>query len=618
MTLTYPQQAFHHSPQHYAANKYVWDDGLFREALIVRREPRMTNDVAPDWRQWTIEGKVRLSALFESVSRGDLYTLQPFSLRSASHQHIRPPPVLQGFRDLRSAGRVARWRALRRSWLAASCRPSVGSDRRIKLARTWATYSCQPNPCPTSLIQQARGLSHGTLGIHQVRDARSDCLQSVLTLRFLYGRNGAFVSLGILIILVGLSIIASGIAYDSIYDWASQVSRPIHQLTDVILPFAEVANQGIPCIGSGSVNIIWGPGTNSFRVYGGASSPSTGTLNDVSGLQRSSIGEVKLSFLSHLWSEVGACCTEEKEKDHRTLNPEMQVEVDDLNLVTFVMSARILYHIPTVDASNRMLQHNTRATTASAWASAEACHNLSAILTNRFEQGAKIDHSTMEIHPASATHTHTIILLHGRDSIAAEFAAEFLESQASDARTLPERFPHVKWVFPGATPQRAARFACEMSQWFDMHSTTEPHARADEQDLRASVRQIIDVVGAETALVGAERVVLGGISQGCAVGVHALLHDGVRLAGFVGWCGWLPRGYATASATAGGARETPVLLGHARDDEVIDVSYGAEMRDALRGIGMDVRWCQYEDGGHWVNEPRGIDDFVEFLEERGF
>lgn len=38
-------------------------------------------------------------------------------------------------------------------------------------------------------------------------------------------------------------------------------------------------------------------------------------------------------------------------------------------------------------------------------------------------------------------HTHTVILLHGRDSTATEFTEEFFESQASDDRTLPEMFP---------------------------------------------------------------------------------------------------------------------------------------------------------------------------------
>jgi hypothetical protein len=31
-------------------------------------------------------------------------------------------------------------------------------------------------------------------------------------------------------------------------------------------------------------------------------------------------------------------------------------------------------------------------------------------------------------------------------------------------------------------------------------------------------------------------------------------------------------------------------------------------------IGMPVTWREYADGGHWINEPQGIDDTVKFLQ----
>jgi hypothetical protein len=27
-----------------------------------------------------------------------------------------------------------------------------------------------------------------------------------------------------------------------------------------------------------------------------------------------------------------------------------------------------------------------------------------------------------------------------------------------------------------------------------------------------------------------------------------------------------------------------------------------------------VEWHDYEDGGHWINEPKGVDDFAGFLQ----
>ena len=53
---------------------------------------------------------------------------------------------------------------------------------------------------------------------------------------------------------------------------------------------------------------------------------------------------------------------------------------------------------------------------------------------------------TMEIVQPTASHTHTIIFLHGRGSDGPEFASEFFVSRASNKKTLPEMFPQIKWV----------------------------------------------------------------------------------------------------------------------------------------------------------------------------
>jgi pimeloyl-ACP methyl ester carboxylesterase len=134
--------------------------------------------------------------------------------------------------------------------------------------------------------------------------------------------------------------------------------------------------------------------------------------------------------------------------------------------------------------------------------------------------------------------------------------------------------------------------------------------------------------------------------------VHALLAQGRALGGFVGVSGWCPfeaRVGAAAAAAAGreaggGAarvrrvREilasdrgggygvesaegedegaclaTPVFLAYCRDDDVVPVVNGEQLRERLRGLGMEVQWRDYKEGGHWVNEPEGVDDLIRFL-----
>ncbi|KAG9228408.1 hypothetical protein BJ875DRAFT_489898 [Amylocarpus encephaloides] len=60
--------------------------------------------------------------------------------------------------------------------------------------------------------------------------------------------------------------------------------------------------------------------------------------------------------------------------------------------------------------------------------------------------------------------------------------------------------------------------------------------------------------------------------------------------------------------------ETPIFLSHSRDDDVVPITNGKNSL-TLEKLGMVVSWKQYKDGGHWVNEPQGVDDIVVFIRD---
>lgn len=254
------------------------------------------------------------------------------------------------------------------------------------------------------------------------------------------------------------------------------------------------------------------------------------------------------------------------------------------------------------------------------------------------------------VEPAEGhTHTHTIIFLHGRDSTSVEFADELFESEASEPkdkpRTLRDLFPTVRWVFPTAPVLRSARFDTDMSQWFDMWSTEDPDERPEVQlpGLKASVAALGDVVREEERRVARSRIFVGGISQGIAVAVAAFFAEQEAwsgLGGVIGLCGWMPlrsmigdedgavqwgslyRGSsndAPSEPKSPHARPLPMFLGHSRDDTVISVRHGRALRDILSRFPeyLEVEWHEYDDGGHWLNEPQGVDDIVDFLRKHG-
>ncbi|KAI1276025.1 lysophospholipase II [Xylaria sp. FL0933] len=229
-----------------------------------------------------------------------------------------------------------------------------------------------------------------------------------------------------------------------------------------------------------------------------------------------------------------------------------------------------------------------------------------------------------------AAHTHTVIFLHGRDSNCREFADELFESEASEPanqpRTLPDLFPGIRWVFPSAPILQSERFGTDMSQWFDMWSVENPAERPELQcpGLRQSVEQILGVIKEEEMLVPRERIFLAGISQGFATAIAVFFAAAPkRFAGLIGLCSWMPAALRAEdfqrfedASDGKSSRSTPIFLGHSVDDEVVPIKNGRDLRDTLQSRRLQVEWREYEDGGHWVNEPQGVDDIARFINSR--
>src|SRR3569833_318007 len=259
-------------------------------------------------------------------------------------------------------------------------------------------------------------------------------------------------------------------------------------------------------------------------------------------------------------------------------------------------------------------------------------------------------------------HTHTAVLLHGRGSDGEEFAEELASSKLSSAKSLMETLPGWRWVFPTSRETWSTVFQEELGSWFEARSLTDVTARQDlqEEGIRESVKHIEGLLGDEIGRLGgaAENLVLGGISQGAAVGKWPLLcarDPARRLGAFVGASTWLPfasniNSFLDGDHHSGGATDstligtdadefvkgmmaplkgavaqssspvpllsTPVFLGHGADDGVVDVELGREARRVLDRTGFSVEWKEYsgaEEQGHWLKVPEEVDDISRFL-----
>ncbi|KAA8896456.1 putative phospholipase/carboxylesterase [Sphaerosporella brunnea] len=265
------------------------------------------------------------------------------------------------------------------------------------------------------------------------------------------------------------------------------------------------------------------------------------------------------------------------------------------------------------------------------------------------------------------THTHTLILLHGRGDSGPSFGSGVYIATPSSGFTLPSLYPGLKFVFPTTAERYSTTFRKVMNEWFDTVSLSFPEecSHLQREGLREAVAHINSLIDIEIAAgVPEGNIILGGISQGCATALHVLLSRGRRLGGFVGMSGWMPfasnvreicglttgaglRNNAAAAALDTHSEsesekeqefaappmhidavmddddetldvlKTPVFLAHGDADETVDYKLGRNMYTTLKhGLGMDTRWRRYREFGHWYKEPDEIDDIIEFWGEK--
>ena len=123
-------------------------------------------------------------------------------------------------------------------------------------------------------------------------------------------------------------------------------------------------------------------------------------------------------------------------------------------------------------------------------------------------------------------HTHTFILLHGRGDTGKSFGQEFLVAEASCGKSLQDLFPGMKFIFPTAKRRRMARSnRCPINQWFDIVSLDDTCFRNDLQieGLRESSTFIHEIIQGEMESIPCGNIIIGGLSQGCATALYALL-----------------------------------------------------------------------------------------------
>lgn len=152
----------------------------------------------------------------------------------------------------------------------------------------------------------------------------------------------------------------------------------------------------------------------------------------------------------------------------------------------------------------------------------------------------------------------------------------------------------VRFILPHA-PERPVTIngGYVMRAWYDILGA-DLVKREDEAGLRESQRQIAELIDGERQRgVAAERIMLIGFSQGCAMALMTALRYPERLGGAVGLSGYLPLAGTTAAERSTANADLPIFMAHGSQDPVVVPARGTASRDALRALGHEVEWHDY-------------------------
>ncbi|KAK2745231.1 hypothetical protein FQN57_003926 [Myotisia sp. PD_48] len=287
-------------------------------------------------------------------------------------------------------------------------------------------------------------------------------------------------------------------------------------------------------------------------------------------------------------------------------------------------------------------------------------------MTSSTLPGDQVEWTEPIIFPPKTTHTHSMIILHGRGGSGLEVSVGFMGdmSRSQILYDFAAQFPGMKFIFPSAKIRRARFLRQDFPQWFDQIPLAMPIEQRTElylEGLRDSTRFLQTLVDAEIELVGAGNVIIGGYSQGVAQSLQLLLsyvdeRGRGPLGGYFGFSGWLPFQKQLAALVPPGfeyktpseeerhrvvmkainyiredvldlpaiavkddsvstAFKTPIWLSHGSLDNIVAPSLGEAAADTMKALGWKVTWKRYNGLEHRFHEA-ALADVAQFLKEK--
>ncbi|KAM6514369.1 hypothetical protein FALCPG4_015518 [Fusarium falciforme] len=217
--------------------------------------------------------------------------------------------------------------------------------------------------------------------------------------------------------------------------------------------------------------------------------------------------------------------------------------------------------------------------------------------------------------PAAKQHTATVILVHGLSD-----TGHGCISTVENLRRR-QQLDEVKFILPHA-PRIPITFhgGMMMPGWFDiivaLGGDIDTRVRQDDAEgIKLSQKYFHELIQEEIdSGIPADRIVLGGFSQGGAMSLLSGLTFEAKLAGIIGLSGWLvlSQNFPDMISPTDANRQTPVIMFHGDQDTMVPTNRAKRDVERLIELGYDVAWKTYPGMGHSTC-PEELDDVEAFL-----
>ena len=206
---------------------------------------------------------------------------------------------------------------------------------------------------------------------------------------------------------------------------------------------------------------------------------------------------------------------------------------------------------------------------------------------------------------SSPNPTVSIIWMHGLGADGNDFVPIVKELDLTGC-------PGIRFIFPHAPEIEVTINSFRMMPaWYDV-TVTEFGREEDEEGLRVSQAAINELIEREkTRGIPADKILIAGFSQGCAMTFQVGLRYPEKLGGLLCLSGYVPIDSTVEAERSAANQNVPIYYGHGRGDQVIPITRAERSLSLLKALGYDVEWHEYN-MAHSVCAEQ-IDDISNFL-----